>query len=34
VIFEGAAQESIPDFNHSMEKSVFETSNALWEISK
>jgi len=34
VIFGGASQESIPDVNHSMGKSVFETSNALWEISK
>jgi hypothetical protein len=34
VIFGGASQESIPDVNRTMEKSVFETSNALWEISK
>jgi len=33
VIF-GASQESIPDINLSLGKSVFETSNALWEISK
>ena len=29
----GAAQESIPDVNHSMGKSVFETIDALWEIT-
>ena len=34
VIFGGASQESIPDVNHSMGKSVFETIDALWKISK
>jgi hypothetical protein len=32
VIF-GGAQESIPDVNHRMGKSVFETIDALWEIT-
>ena len=32
--FRGASQESIPDVNLSLGKSVFETSNALSEISK
>ena len=32
--FQGASQESIPDVNLSLGKSVFETSNALSEISK
>ena len=32
--FSGASQESIPDVNLSLGKSVFETSNALSEISK
>jgi hypothetical protein len=31
--FGGASRESIPDVNHSIGKSVFETIDALWEIN-